>query len=101
MPNLMAVHAAVLLPESASKMSEFAYGHPQHTNFTSFIYTSCILGDFRPSHLTKPEKSDTTQLRDWWLVFPRVDIQSHSWARECPKAERGVCISLFGVGERR
>jgi len=101
MPNLVAVPAAVLLLESASKMSEFAHGQPQHPNYTSCIYASCVFGDFRPSHLTKAEKSATTQLRDWWLVFPRLDIQSHSWARECPKAERGVCISLFGVGERR
>jgi hypothetical protein len=55
-------------------MSELAYGRHPYPNYASCIHTSCISSDFRPSHLTKPEKSGTTQLRDWWLVLPRLDI---------------------------
>jgi len=93
MPNLVAVHAAVLLLESASKMSEFAYGHPQYPNYTSCIHTSCIFGDFRPSHLTKPEKSATTQSRDWWLVFPASIFSRITGQGNAPRP-RGVSVSL-------
>ena len=93
MPNLVAVPAAVLLLESASKMSEFAHGQPQHPNYTSCIYASCVFGDFRPSHLTKAEKSATTQLRDRWLVFP-ASIFSRIAGQGNASRPGGVSVSL-------
>ena len=89
------------------KMPELAHGHPQHPNYTLCIYTSCISGDFRPSHLTKPEKSATTQSRDWWLVFPasifsRIAGQGNAQGREgylylSPLAGQGTASRARGV----
>jgi hypothetical protein len=88
LPNLVAVHAAVLGREGAFGMTESVFSGSQCPN-----YISCIFGDFRPSHLTKPEKSVITQLRDWWLVFPASIFSRITGQGNAPRP-REVFVSL-------
>jgi hypothetical protein len=62
--------------ESAVMVIEFSRSRSQYSNLISYF-----LGEFGLEHLTKRSKSAKTQLRDWWLVFPRLNIQLRSRAR--------------------